>query len=124
MSYQNQDSLSNYIFGRPTIETTKSTHFMRGSGARFLENCLVSIEEVRKNINRINESFAVSMQFLSWRSMNQNALEMQALLSVDEVGLDTLVFLSPQSNHTVSAGDSKKYVAALQTLADRVGSQL
>ncbi len=56
--------------------------------------------------------------------MNQNALEMQALLSVDEVGLDTLVFLSPQSNHTVSAGDSKKYVAALQTLADRVGSQL
>ena len=84
----------------------------------------MSIEEVRKNINRINESFAVSMQFLSWRSMNQNALEMQALLSVDEVGLDTLVFLSPQSNHTVSAGDSKKYVAALQTLADRVGSQL
>jgi len=60
MSWDRHDVLCRQVFSFFQIITSHSTHHMRGDTARYLELCLVSIELIKKHMNRVDNAHANS----------------------------------------------------------------
>jgi hypothetical protein len=60
MSYDKHDGICKQVFRFFGLVTSHSTHHMRGDTARYLELCLVSIEIIKKHMNRVDNAHANS----------------------------------------------------------------